>query len=169
MACWAPPGLRPATCWFGAPPSTRSAGFAQGIRSGGDIELARRLAAAGWTVEHRPAAIVTHRHREDLPSFLGMIARYGAGARWLNARYPGSSPRWPLGAGLASTARDVAALGIRGRFEQALFRALDGAGLVAHNLGYVTSNSAPRTTCGGLRPPDQSPPRHSVSRPSIRG
>jgi hypothetical protein len=118
-------------------------GFAPGIRSGGDIDLARRLAAAGWSIEHRPAALVTHRHREDLPSFLGMIARYGAGARWLNERYPGSSPRWPLLAGLASTARDVAALGVRGRLEQALFRALDGAGLVAHNLGYMTSNSAP--------------------------
>jgi glycosyltransferase involved in cell wall biosynthesis len=118
-------------------------GFATGIRSGGDIDLARRLAAAGWSVEHRPAAVVIHRHREDLPSFLGMIARYGAGARWLNERYPGSSPRWPLLGGLASTGRDVAALGIRGRLEQALFRALDGAGLVAHNLGYMTSNAAP--------------------------
>jgi GT2 family glycosyltransferase len=118
-------------------------GFAPGIRSGGDLDLARRLAAADWSIEHRPAAVVTHRHRQDLPSFLGMIARYGAGARWLNERYPGSSPRWPLLAGLASTARDVAALGVRGRLEQALFRALDGAGLVAHNLGYMTSNSAP--------------------------
>jgi GT2 family glycosyltransferase len=124
-------------------------GFAPGIRSGGDLDLARRLAAAGWSVEHRPAAIVTHRHREDLPSFLGMIARYGAGARWLNERYPGSSPRWPLLAGLASTARDVAALGVRGRLEQALFRALDGAGLVAHNLGYMTSNSAPSNLRSG--------------------
>jgi glycosyltransferase involved in cell wall biosynthesis len=118
-------------------------GFAPGIRSGGDLDLARRLAAAGWSIEHRPAAVVTHPHREDLPSFLGMIARYGAGARWLNERYPGSAPRWPLLTGLASTARDVAALGVRGRLEQALFRALDGAGLVAHNLGYMTSNSAP--------------------------
>ncbi|HSF02885.1 MAG TPA: glycosyltransferase, partial [Solirubrobacterales bacterium] len=31
-------------------------GFEEGIRSGGDIDLSRRLAAAGWVVEHRPAA-----------------------------------------------------------------------------------------------------------------
>ena len=77
-------------------------GFTEGIRSGGDVDLCRRLQAAGWLLEHRPGAVVAHRHRESLPAFLGMIARYGAGARWLNERYPGSSPRWPLpSAGLA--------------------------------------------------------------------
>jgi hypothetical protein len=117
-------------------------GFAEGIRSGGDVDLSRRLAAAGWAVEHRPAAVVTHRHREGLPGFVGMIARYGAGARWLNERYPGSSPRWPLLGGLRGTASDIARLAIRGRLESALFRAVDGLGLIAHNLGYLASNRA---------------------------
>jgi GT2 family glycosyltransferase len=119
-------------------------GFEEGIRSGGDIDLSRRLGTAGWAVEHRPAAIVAHRHRDSLPAFVGMVARYGAGARWLNERYPGSSPRWPLAGGLRGAARDTAVLAIRGRFESALFRAVDGLGLVAHNLGYRARNRAPR-------------------------
>jgi GT2 family glycosyltransferase len=118
-------------------------GFVEGIRSGGDIDLSRRLASAGWLVEHRPAALVAHRHRESLPGFMGMIARYGAGARWLNERYPGTAPRWPLLTGLRATARDTAALAIRGRLESALFRGVDGLGLIAHNLGYRASNRAP--------------------------
>jgi GT2 family glycosyltransferase len=118
-------------------------GFEEGIRSGGDIDLSRRLGTAGWVVEHRPAAVVAHRHRDSLPAFVGMVARYGAGARWLNERYPGSSPRWPLVRGLRAAARDTAALAIQGRLESALFRVVDGLGLTAHNLGYRASNRAP--------------------------
>ena len=118
-------------------------GFAEGIRSGGDIDLSRRLGAAGWSVQHRPGALVAHRHRETLIGFCGMIARYGAGARWLNERHPGSSPRWPLIPGLIGTVADVARLLTRRRLEPALFRAVDGVGLVAHNVGYLASNRAP--------------------------
>ena len=66
-----------------------------------------------------------------------MIARYGAGARWLNERYPGSSPRWPLSARArpATVARRRARLLARRRVEAALFRGVDGLGLVAHNVG----------------------------------
>jgi GT2 family glycosyltransferase len=119
-------------------------GFATGIRSGGDVDLARRLRAAGWEIAHRPRARVTHPHREELVGFLAMVSRYGAGARWLNHRYPGSSPPWPLREGLAAVLRDVAGLGLGGNREAALFRALDGVGLLAHSLGYRTSNLAPR-------------------------
>ena len=118
-------------------------GFAEGIRSGGDIDLGRRLETAGWLVQHRSAAVVTHRHRHSLPGFMGMIARYGAGARWLNERYPGTAPRWPLLAGLRGAARDAASLALRGRLEPALFRGVDGLSLIAHNLGYLASNRAP--------------------------
>jgi hypothetical protein len=118
-------------------------GFEEGIRSGGDIDLSRRLEAAGWVVEHRPGAVVAHRHQDSLSAFVGMVARYGAGARWLNERYPGSSPRWPLATGLRGAARDTAALAVRGRLESALFRVVDGLGLIAHNLGYRASNRPP--------------------------
>lgn len=117
-------------------------GFAEGIRSAGDVDLCWRLGRAGWRLEQRPDARVVHRHRETFPGLLGQIARYGAGARWLDARHPGASPRWPLIPGLAGSARDIAANAARGRFEEASFRAIDALGLVAHNVGYLGSNRA---------------------------
>jgi GT2 family glycosyltransferase len=124
-------------------------GFVEGIRSGGDVDLSRRLIAAGWTIDARPAAAVEHHHREHLIPFLATIARYAAGSRWLERRYPGRSPRWPLPRQLALAARDSAGLALRGRREQAAFRALDGLGLVAHNVGYLGANAAPRRTWKG--------------------
>jgi GT2 family glycosyltransferase len=115
-------------------------GFTEGIRSGGDLDLCRRLAGAGWTVEFRPEALVHHRHRATLPSLLGAVARYGAGARWLNERYPGSSPAWPLRDGLAATVRDIAARLRERQVEEAVFRGVDGLGLIAHRVGYATGN-----------------------------
>jgi glycosyltransferase involved in cell wall biosynthesis len=117
-------------------------GFPEGIRSGGDVDLSRRLQAAGWRIDRRPAALVEHRHRERLLPFLATIARYAAGSRWLNRRYPGHSPRWPLSRQLALSARDAAVLTIRGQREEGVFRALDGLGLLAHNVGYLGGNSA---------------------------
>ena len=117
-------------------------GFADGIRSAGDVDFCWRMHDRGWTLEQRPQARVSHHHREDLRSFLAMVARYGAGSRWLNERHPGVAPQWPLVAGLAESARDVAANLLRGRLEPAAFRALDGIGLVAHTVGYRTSNQA---------------------------
>jgi GT2 family glycosyltransferase len=121
-------------------------GFTEGIRSGGDLDLCRRLQAAGWRLEFRPEALVHHRHRASLPSLLGAIARYGAGARWLNERYPGSSPPWPLALGCINAARDVAAQLRQRHVKEALFRAVDGLGLMAHRVGYATRNRAGRVT-----------------------
>jgi glycosyltransferase involved in cell wall biosynthesis len=119
-------------------------GFTEGIRSGGDLDLCRRLATAGWRLEFRPEAVVHHRHRATLPSLLGAIARYGAGSRWLNERHPGSSPPWPLRWGLADAARDIGARVRTGQVEEAAFRGIDGLGLIAHRLGYASGNRAGR-------------------------
>lgn len=116
--------------------------FTEGIRSGGDLDLCRRLPAAGWRLDFRAQALVHHRHRATLPSLLGAIARYGAGARWLNERYPGSSPPWPLHLGLASVGRDVVGHVRARRIEDAAFRGIDGVGLVAHRIGYAMDNTA---------------------------
>ena len=117
-------------------------GFAEGIRSGGDVDFCLRLGKRGWSLEQRPQARVEHRHREGLAEFLGMVARYGAGSRWLNDRHPGVAPRWPLTRGLAGAAGDVCGHLLHRRFEAASFRAIDGLGLVAHNVGYLQSNQA---------------------------
>jgi GT2 family glycosyltransferase len=123
---------------------TQVAGFAEGIRSGGDLDLCRRLRLAGWRLELRPDALVHHRHRETLASLMGAVARYAAGARWLNRRYPGSAPRWPLARGLRGAALDAARAAARGRWEPAAYRGIDGLGLIAHNVGYLASNEVTR-------------------------
>jgi len=116
-------------------------GFVEGIRSAGDVDLCWRVQRLGWRLERRPAAVAAHRHREDLRSFLEMLARYGAGSSWLNRRYPGAAPRWPLSAyELARSALDAARHTLRGRREEAAFRLVDGLGLLAHNVGYRRSN-----------------------------
>jgi hypothetical protein len=67
-------------------------GFQERVRSGGDADLCFRLRAAGWELEERPGARVTHRNRTTLRALARQRARHGAGAGWLNARYPGSFP-----------------------------------------------------------------------------
>jgi GT2 family glycosyltransferase len=119
-------------------------GFAEGIRSGGDLDLCRRLALAGWELGYRPRAVVHHRHRESLVSLLGAVVRYGAGASWLNQRYPGSSPRWQLAPGLRGAVRDAWTAAIRGRWRPALYRVIDALGLIAHNVGYLGGNEVTR-------------------------
>jgi len=116
-------------------------GFVEGIRSGGDVDFCRRIATAGWRIERRPDAQVVHLHRESLPDLLGSIARYASGASWLDQRYPGSAPEWPLVPGLMHCGRDIATELAHRRFEQAAFRGIDGLGLFAHVIGYRRSNA----------------------------
>jgi GT2 family glycosyltransferase len=71
-------------------------GFAAEIRAGEDADLCFRLAAAGWTLEERTHARVEHRARDRLGALLRQLAQHGAGAGWLDRRYPGTFP--PAGA-----------------------------------------------------------------------
>lgn len=67
-------------------------GFRDDIRAGEDADLTYRLRAAGWCVERREEAVVTHRTRQTLGSFIHQQALHAAGAAWLERHYPGSSP-----------------------------------------------------------------------------
>jgi cellulose synthase/poly-beta-1,6-N-acetylglucosamine synthase-like glycosyltransferase len=116
-------------------------GFADGIRSAGDVDFCWRMHEAGWTLEQRPEARVEHHHREDLASFLSMVARYGSGSAWLNERHPGVAPRWPLSPWeLGRSGVDALRHAAAGRTDQSVFRLIDALGLVAHNVGYMRSN-----------------------------
>ncbi len=117
-------------------------GFAEGIRSAGDFDFCWRAQAAGWRLLRRPEAEVAHRHRDDLASFLSMLARYGAGASWIERRYPGSSQRWPLLPGVAGSARDIVGSLAALEPREALYRGIDALGLVAYTVGYGRSNDA---------------------------
>ncbi len=120
-------------------------GFAEGIRSAGDVDFCWRMHEAGWTLEQRPAARVEHHHREDFASFLAMVARYGSGSAWLNERHPGVAPRWPLSVWeLGRSGLDAVRHAVAGRGDQSVFRLIDALGLVAHNVGYRRSNEVSR-------------------------
>jgi len=119
-------------------------GFAEGIRSAGDVDFCLRLREAGWRLDFRPQAIVTHRHRDSVPGLLRTFARYGAGSRWLRERHDGVV-RWPLTPReVARSLADAGRLTVSGQREQAAFRLIDAAGLVAHNVGWRSSNAARR-------------------------
>jgi glycosyltransferase involved in cell wall biosynthesis len=120
----------------------RFGGFVEGIRSGGDVDFCRRIQEAEWTLELRPEAVVFHPHKETLPQYLRIVARYAAGARWLDDRYPGIAPRWPLWPEVARAARDAADRWAAGDLDEARYRLIDGLSLVAHNVGYSSGNLA---------------------------
>jgi len=123
-------------------------GFTEEIRSGGDADICFRLRDAGWEIEPREGALVTHTSRRRLSKLLRQRARMGAGAAWLDARHPGSFPpaRWPglLAWGAASIARAGAAAA-RGDRDQALFKAIDPLTAWAFELGRRLPNAAPES------------------------
>jgi hypothetical protein len=107
------------------------------------------LQEAGWALELRPEAVVVHPHKETLPQYLRIVARYAAGARWLDERYPGIAPRWPLWPELGCAVRDAADRWAAGDLDEARYRLIDGMSLVAHNLGYSSGNLAAPWTAAG--------------------
>jgi GT2 family glycosyltransferase len=112
-------------------------GFAE-VRSGGDADLSLQLRAAGWEIERREGAAVTHRGRGSVPKLLRQRARHGSGAAWVESRHPGTFPARPL-PGVAKhaavrTAQGLTALARRDG-DAALVALLDGPTLVAFELG----------------------------------
>jgi hypothetical protein len=118
-------------------------GFEAGVRSGGDADLCFRLRAAGWTLERRNAAAVTHRARPTVARLLAQRARHGAGAGWLARRWPGALPRrrWP---GLAWWSLRRAGQGLvaaaNGDPQAAIVGLLDGPTVWAFELGRLVPN-----------------------------
>lgn len=115
-------------------------GFEERARSGGDADLCFRLREAGWALEHRPAAAVTHRNRTSIAALVRQRARHGSGGAWLNRRHPGSMPwRNPLGVTrrqIAAAARAAAA----GDREEASLAAVDVLLEWAFALGRLLPN-----------------------------
>jgi hypothetical protein len=121
----------------------QAGGFEEGVRSGGDADMCFRVRAAGWALERREEAAVTHRNRATVPRMLAQRARHGAGAAWLGRRWPGALPRrsWP---GLAwwsvRRAAEGAVAAARGDRDGALLGLLDGPAVWAFELGRLIPN-----------------------------
>jgi len=82
-------------------------GFEEGIRSGGDADMCFRLRVAGWSIDGRLDARVVHRNRATVMEFFRQKARHGAGAAWLDQRYPGSFPARPRRPWLRRLLREI--------------------------------------------------------------
>jgi GT2 family glycosyltransferase len=116
-------------------------GFREGVRSGADVEFCWRAQEGGWELEHRPSARVEHMHVERLRPMLRKTVRWSAGRAWVNARYPGAFPRPRLAKELVRSAGGALVWTLRGRFEPALFKLIDGAWVLADFYGYVAGDN----------------------------
>lgn len=65
-------------------------GFVEVLKSGEDVDLGWRAAAAGWRVVYDPGAIVRHDHRVRLMPLLRKRWTYGRSIGPLSQRHPGS-------------------------------------------------------------------------------
>jgi mycofactocin glycosyltransferase len=110
---------------------------------GEDADLCFRLFDAGWEMEARPAARVTHQAREAFRDWLSQQVRHGRGAGWLNARYPGQFPgrgwRFLVNRLIHLGAEAVRSLA-RGEGEEAGFAMLDLIRVWAFELGRLRPN-----------------------------
>jgi mycofactocin system glycosyltransferase len=80
--------------------------FDDALTVGEDVDLLRRLEAAGWRVRYEPRSVVRHDSRPDVVSFLRQRCRYGSSAAALERNHPGTvapfeGNRWAVTAVLA--------------------------------------------------------------------
>ena len=113
------------------------------------MDFCWRIQDAGWTLLYRKEARVEHDHRERLRGLVRQYARYGAGAAWLERRHP-EMPRTPRHTALLFVAPALI-LGhlITGKREQAAYRALDVAIVLANRVGQLLDNR-PTSRVGNL-------------------
>jgi GT2 family glycosyltransferase len=119
-------------------------GFAEGIRSAGDVDFSWRLLDSGRALEYAPEASVQHSGRERLRGLIRQKARYGAGRAWLVRRYPGSCPPLRPTRTIARSLAASAVWAVRGKFDRATMRALDAIAYGAESLGYLRENREAR-------------------------
>ena len=91
-------------------------GFDESARWGEDADLCFRLAEAGWASRNgrRRSPFIARARRR--PRWLAQFAGHGAGAAWLDSRYPGSFPagRRPGSGRARGACRHVTGRGRRG-------------------------------------------------------
>ncbi|MBI4625071.1 MAG: glycosyltransferase, partial [Verrucomicrobia bacterium] len=71
----------------------RSGGFDPDLPNGEDVDLTRRIAAAGYRLRYEPSLVARHDHRRDtLTSMWGYFWRNGNAARYFFAGHGGACP-----------------------------------------------------------------------------
>ncbi|MGH2870791.1 MAG: glycosyltransferase [Solirubrobacteraceae bacterium] len=118
-------------------------GFVDNVRSGGDADICFRIVRAGWEIESRSHAAVTHVNRPTVRKLVRQSARHGSGAAWLNRVYPGFSRPSRLSGLLYRSTRALLAAVIsvvQGNRDQALVTSIDAVRSVAFEAGRRASN-----------------------------
>ena len=122
-------------------------GFSDRIRAAEDADLSYRLRAAGWDIERREDATVTHLSRHTLRSFVAQKLVHGSGGAWLEHRYPGSFPaRGRLGLawwGVRTATRGLAAAARTGDRDRAIWALFEPIEALAFELGRSLPNERP--------------------------
>jgi GT2 family glycosyltransferase len=118
-------------------------GFAEGIRSGGDADLCWRLQDAGWSLEHRPHAVVGHEHRATVRALLRQSARTAAGTRWLERRHPGFHATAGSGGRAARALAGTVAWPLRGKPERGAYKAIELLVIGTEHVGRLAGNARP--------------------------
>jgi hypothetical protein len=132
-----------ANCTVRAQALAQVEGFVDTARAGEDADLCFRIKQAGWRLEYRPQATVSHLSRGSIRAAMAQLARHGSGAAWLERRYPGSMPApgaLELARRIAHRALAAGRALMRGEREQAAFALLDLAGTIAFELGRLLPN-----------------------------
>jgi cellulose synthase/poly-beta-1,6-N-acetylglucosamine synthase-like glycosyltransferase len=111
-------------------------GFEEGARSEADIDLCWRVQEAGWSLEYRPEAAVAHRDPTRLRDVLRQAWMYGLGKRWLRDRWGTAADAPRVAVPIARAIGGAAVWTLRGRFERAVFKLVDGLVAGAGWLGY---------------------------------
>lgn len=118
-------------------------GFAEGIRSGGDADLCWRLQDAGWSLEHRPGAVVAHEHRATVHALLAQAARTAAGTRWLEGRHPGFHANAGSGRRAARALAGTVTWPLRGKPQRGAFKAIELLVIATEHVGRLAGNARP--------------------------
>jgi Glycosyltransferase like family 2 len=123
-------------------------GFAEGIRSGGDIDFCLRLSAAGWKLAYVPRAETRHLHRDTLRAHASQQIRYGGAHLWLRRRYPETRMSRPLAVQLPLSTAGALRRAAVGDWQWSLFHLLDGLTAVLLAVGKLRGNRAAERNSG---------------------
>ena len=117
-------------------------GLAERPLSGADADFCWRLGDAGWNLEYRERACVSHAHRETLGALLRQARRDGSAGPWLARRHRDYPAR--LGyKGFVRAAMGAIGWPLLGQPRRGLFKAMDGVWGAAFNVGSVVDDASP--------------------------
>ncbi len=118
-------------------------GFVEGIRSAGDVDFCLRLQDGGLGAGLPPERVRPPPPPRERRGPAAHLRPLRLGVALAQRALPGDFGRWPLSpVELGRAGTDAVRLAVSGDREQATFRLIDGAGLVAHNVGWRLPNTA---------------------------